>query len=453
MPAQFRLLEAQHYFTEEQFRVPLKFGTGAIYHITCAHVEVLVEAADGRRARGRGNILLSDLWAWPSQQLSHDARDAAMRAAVERICQTALEIAAQPAHPLDISWRLKSALPELGRALSADLALAEPIPLLAVQVCASPLDAALHDACGRALGISSYDLYGPDLCPTDLSAYLGPAFKGLYLSDFLRPDFRPELAVFHLVGGMDKLTASEITPDDPDDGLPVSLDQWIERDGIFCFKVKITGTDIDADVQRTADVARVAFETRQRLGLDPTIFLSVDSNELHAGPEAVVEYLVKLREASPLAYSALLYVEQPTERDLAARRFDMRPVAELKPVLADEGVLDVEAIDLARELGWSGIALKTCKGHAASLLYAAKAIRSGMLLSVQDLTNPGLSLIHSAGLAARLPTVMGVEYNARQFIPWAQEDVQRAHPDIFQVTGGYIRTGALDSRGLGWRGN
>ena len=37
-----------------------------------------------------------------------------------------------------------------------------------------------------------------------------------------------------------------------------------------------------------AAVAEVAWETRSRLDLDPTFFLSVDSNELHSGPEAVV---------------------------------------------------------------------------------------------------------------------------------------------------------------------
>jgi hypothetical protein len=73
-----------------------------------------------------------------------------------------------------------------------------------------------------------------------------------------------------------------------------------------------------------------------------------------------------------------------------------------------------------------------------------------MLYTVQDLTNPGLALVHSAGLAARSFPVRGVEYNARQYIPWAAQKVQRAHETLFRVRGGRIRTESLRSIGLGY---
>ncbi len=437
-------------FSEEELRTPLKFGTGVITHITMLTVQAQVRNRRGETAHGAGCILLSDIWAFPSATLSHETRDAAMRRLSERTCEAYRQAAAHFAHPLAISWDVKSWLPQLVGELTRDLALPEPIPVLAAQVCASPADAAVHDAFGKLCGVSTYDAYGPDFIDHDLSRYLGPRFSGRYLTDFVAPRFRPDLAVFHLVGALDKLTEAELTDDDPDDGLPVSLDQWIRRDGLFCFKVKITGTDIDWDVERTAAVAEVAYQTRRAMDLDGTIFLSVDSNELHESPDAVVEYLRKLRERSPLAYRALLYVEQPTERDLEAHRFDMRPVAQLKPVLADEGVTDLEKLELARELGWSGVALKTCKGHAASLIYAAKAQADGMLLSVQDLTNPGLSLIHSAGFAARLPTIMGFEYNARQYLPWSSPELQSAHKPLFRVRGGKVSLSSLSPTGLGY---
>ncbi len=449
MDTDVRVADVTCEFSAEQFRTPLKFGTGVVTHITGMTAAVTVETRDGRRATGLGYILLSDIWAFPSATLSHEVRDAAMRRLGERLCDTYAR-AEGYAHPLALSWELKPELGRLAAEVGAELALAEPVPVLAALVCASPADAALHDAYGRALGLSTYNAYGPEAIDHDLSRYLGPAYAGRYVADFLKPQYRPEVPIFHLVGGLDKLTEAEITQDDPDDGLPVSLDQWIERDGLVCLKVKITGTDIGWDVERTAAVAEVAYETRTRLGLDATFYLSADSNEMHAGPEAVIEYLRRLEERSTLAYRALLYLEQPTERDLEASRFDMRPVADLKPVVVDEGVTDLDKLELARELGWSGVGLKTCKGHAASLLYAAKCQAEGMILTVQDLTNPGLALIHSAGMAARLPTLMGVEYNARQYLPWSRPDLQQQHEGLFAVRAGKVSLRSLSREGLGY---
>ncbi len=449
MNTDVRVVEAKASFQEEILRTPLKFGTGVITYITGMTAEVAVESRNGRRASGLGNILLSDIWAFPSATLNHETRDRAMRMLGERICE-AYAACEGYSHPLALSWEVKAQLEALAADLTREQGLAEPVPLLAALVCASPADAALHDAFGRLLGISTYDAYGPDLIDHDLSRYLGPDFAERYLSEFIKPVYRPEIPIFHLVGGLDKLTCDEITDEDPDDGLPVSLDQWIEREELSCFKVKITGKDIDWDVERTAAVAELAYSTRTRLGLDATFYISVDSNEQHEGPEAVVEYLEKLRERSALAYRMLLYLEQPTERDLEASRFDMRPVAALKPVIVDEGVTDLGKLELAHELGWSGVGLKTCKGHAASLLYAARCQAEGMLITVQDLTNPGLSLVHSAGLASRLPTLMGVEYNARQYLPSSQADVQARHRTLFTVRGGKVSLKSLAPVGLGY---
>jgi len=324
------------------------------------------------------------------------------------------------------------------------------MPILGALVCASPVDAALHDAFGKANGVSSYDTYGPEFMARDLGHYLGPEFASRYIRDYLKPAFEPTMPIFHLVGGVDKLTRAEVTDEDPKDGLPVSLEEWIEQDGLTCLKVKLRGTDIEWDVQRTAEVADVVAHTHSKLGIASGFWLSTDSNELNESPETVVEYLRELAATSPLAYRSLLYVEQPTERDLSAHSFDMRPVAALKPVLADEGVTDIEKLKLAKELGWSGVGLKVCKCHSSSLLYVAWAKENGMVLSVQDLTNPGLSLVHSAGFAARIDTMMGFEYNSRQYLPRSAPEVRRNHRPLFEVKSGRVSTETIRNEGLGY---
>ena len=56
---------------------------------------------------------------------------------------------------------------------------------------------------------------------------------------------------WHLVGGLDALEESELTGQEPDDGYPVLLEDWIRRDGLKCLKVKLRGNDAGWDY-RTA---------------------------------------------------------------------------------------------------------------------------------------------------------------------------------------------------------
>ncbi|MHB8994128.1 MAG: hypothetical protein ACYC63_02645 [Armatimonadota bacterium] len=449
MNTDIKLVEIEPLYSDATFRVPLKFGSGVVSAITDCTVRVVVETRSGKRGEGLGNILLSDLWGFPSQVVAHEQRDAAMRRVTENFCKHMLDNA-RFGHPMELYLEAKPHLHEIAAGVDVELALAEPMPILGALVCASPVDAALADAFGNANEISTWDGYGPEHMNYDLSQWCGPDFLGKYPADYLHPSFKPRLPIFHLVGGMDKLTADEITADDPHDGLPISLDQWIERDGIRCFKVKLRGNDNDWDVERTARIAEVVEQTYASLGITDRFYLSTDSNEMNPNPESVVDYLHRLQERSPLAYDALLYLEQPTERDLTVHRYDLSEVSALKPVVVDEGVTDVERMDLAIELGWSGVGLKTCKGHSSALLYVAKAKEKGLVLTFQDLTNPGLSLVHEAAFAARIDTLMGFEYNSRQFCPFEQAPVREKHESLFKVVDGQVSTETIGSTGIGY---
>src|SRR5207237_9083711 len=110
--------------------------------------------------------------------------------------------------------------------------------------------------------------------------------------------------------------------------------------------------------------------------------------------------------------------------------------AKLRPVVIDGSLLDLESLQLAREMGYTGAALKACKGQSQSLLLAAAAQKYGMFLCVQDLTCPGASLIHSAGLAAHVPGVSAIEANSRQYCPAANAAWEKSHPGIFRITNG-----------------
>jgi L-alanine-DL-glutamate epimerase-like enolase superfamily enzyme len=446
-----RILEIESYFSDERAREPLKFGASVMDAVTFCHIRARVENRRGQIADGWGAIFLSDFWAFPTPRLAHETRDQVMRRVTQTLCQRFAEYQ-EFAHPLDIFWTLEPELAKINAAICAEMQVPEPMPFLGALVCASPLDAALHDAFGVVNGISSYAGYGRDFVSRDLSAYLGDAFRGTYLGEVVRPAFAPTVPIFHLVGGLDKLRASEVSASAPRDGRPNALEEWIARDGVYCLKVKLRGTDLDWDLDRTIAVYRIAREILLRQGC-AELHLSADTNEQCEAPEYIVELLRRLQEKEPGAYAALLYVEQPTERDLTAHRFDMRAIAKLKPVILDESLIGFSEMDLALELGWSGVALKTCKCHTMALLTAARAQALKIPYTIQDLTNPGLSLLHSVGLGARLHPLMGVEANSRQYYPDTSLPEAVVHPNIVRVKNGTASTASLRGAGLGYQVN
>lgn len=450
LDSDIRVIKLEPYFKSDRFRTPLKFGKVIMEESTSLIVKATVENRKGNIAEGYGSMPLADKWAFPDPSIPSEKKLEAMKLIGERSCKLVEERwGSKYAHPIDIMLSLKSDILRIAKDVDREVGLKIGMPILGVLVSTSPIDAALHDSFGRVNGICSYDGYGPRYMEHDLSFYLGEEFRGRYISDYIRRDYSEKLPIFHLVGALDKLTKDEVDASDPRDGLPVSLEEWIERDGVFCLKVKLSGVDIDWDVKRTKAVAEIAHQTLKNMGID-RFYLSADANEMNRDPDATLEYLRKLRKASPLAFDRLLYLEQPIERDLAHRMFSMKKVAEIKPVLADESIVDFKSFELALKLGWSGIAIKTCKWHSSSLIYIAKMEHYGIPYSIQDLTCPGLALIHSASLAARTNPIKGFEYNARQYLPFAYMEIQKRHESLFTVKDGFVKTDTLSPLGLGF---
>jgi len=445
-----RIISVEPHYTDEVCRTPLKFGAVTVEQLPFCRVKATVENRRGEVAAGWGGIFLMDFWSWPTPELPHEAKSAAMVEINQRCARLAAE-AGGWWHPVDLFLHLEDGYREANEAVCRERHLHPAQTFLGALVCASPVDAAIHDAFGNVNGMDTYAGYGPESMEHDLGHVMGPSFAGRYIADFVRDAYLPEIPIFHLVGGLDKLTRGEVEDSDPQDGVPNCLEDWVARDGVFCLKVKLRGTDLAWDVERTLAVHRIGRTQLAKLGIE-ALHLTADTNEQCASPQYIVEYLHRVRERSPEAYDCILYIEQPTERDLAASRHDMRPIAELKPVLVDESLTDLESYELARELGWSGIALKTCKCHSAALLLAARARADGIPYAVQDLTNPSLALMHSVGFAARLYTIMGVEANSRQFFPDSTTPgEQRVHEGIFRVRRGVARTASLQGTGLGYR--
>ena len=450
-PNHIRVREARCIFKPTPFRAPLKFGGRVVDGSETTEITVTVETGSGRVAEGHGSMPLGNVWGWPSAQIgAHDTAEATRRLALRATAwlEDRGRGRGDAGHPLDLGADLDEALPGLAAAVVAEMDLPEPMPAMMALVAASPVDAALHDAFGKAHDRNVYACYGPEFVGRDLSAWLGPEFAGAHLSDFVRAEPLATMPLYHLVGALDPLTADDVAKP-IGDGLPETLAEWIRQDGLTHLKIKLNGDDPDWDAARVIAVNRVADAEAARRGHGDWRF-SLDFNERCDSAAQVLDLFDRLRAEAPAALERVQYVEQPTARDLAAHpEATMHAVAAVRPVVIDESLTGLDSLKLARERGYSGVALKTCKGHGPALLMATYARRHGLFLCVQDLTCPGTSFLHSAGLAARIPGVAAIEGNGRQYCPAGNVGWADRYPDTFHPRRGVIRTGVLDRPGLG----
>jgi L-alanine-DL-glutamate epimerase-like enolase superfamily enzyme len=436
------------FFLPIEMRLPLKFGSQTVSSVVCARVRLKVADAQGRCAEGWGEVPLSVAWAWPS-----DISYAERLETIKQFCcmlAEAWQNFAQWGHALEIGHDFQQqVLPQLLQQINESRNGRE-VPYLAALVCCSAFDVALHDAYGNMHGRDIYETYNAEFLSRDLSAFLSSTedantrFAGLFPQDFFVTKPPKRLKAWHLVGGLDPITSDDLTGNEPDDGHPVILTDWIARDGLDCLKVKLRGNDTDWDYNRLVRVGTIAIEQKAS-------WLTADFNCMVSDVSYVNDILDRLCRDHARIWQMLLYVEQPFPYDLEKNRIDVRSVAARKPIFLDESAHDWKYVALGRELGWSGVALKTCKTQTGALLSLCWAKAHGMPVMVQDLTNPMLAQIPHVRLAAHSDTIMGVETNAMQFYPAASDAEAAIHPGLYQRRGGKVDLSTIAGSGFGYR--
>ncbi len=447
-PTDVRIASVSFCLLPVEMRMPLKFGAESVSSVNCIRVAITVEGSDGRQAVGWGETPLSVTWAWPSATMTYAARYDAMVAFCHQLAQGWADTATT-GHPLEIGHGfLTETMPSLLEGFNASRA-DEPVPHLAALIAASAFDLAVHDAFGVLHNVDIYETYSAEYFSADLAAYLTPQddavrFDGKYPADFLVSDPATLIPVWHLVGGLDPLETADCSGKEPHDGYPVTLREWIERDGLKCLKIKLRGNDADWDYQRLVAVGDMSIQ----LGVE---HLSADFNCTVTDPEYVNAILDRLKSQRSELFDLLLYVEQPFPYDLEANQIDVTSVSSRKPLFLDESAHDWKFVALGRKLGWTGVALKTCKTQTGALLSLCWAKAHGMPLMVQDLTNPMLAQIPHVRLAAHAGTIMGVESNGMQFYPAASAPEEAVHPGIYRRRQGMLDLSTLAGPGFGYR--
>ena len=438
-----KIEELSFSYEDHKYRAPYKFGGMLVDRVTLCNVHCVVRNKAGKSAAGFGSMPMGNMWSFPAPDLSYDVTLNAMKALAERVAKITREYPGY-AHPLDINLALE---PEYLKAAS-EVKIARPIPKLCTLVTASPFDAALHDAFGKLYQRNAFNTSGKDFVRYDLSHYLGDEFRGEYLDQYIQEKPTARIRMYHSVGAADALTKADVQHP-IGDGLPETLAEWIPYNGVLAIKIKLNGNDLKWDVDRVAGIDRVTTQVQAARGVKEWIY-SLDFNEKCPNVQYFLDFIRDLKKEAPGAFARVQYIEQPTQRDLEQHRDNvMFEAAKLVPVVIDESLTGLDRLKLAREMGYTGAALKVCKGHSESLLLAAAVQKYKMFRSVQDLTCPGASLIHSAGLACHVPGNAAIEANAHEYVPVANKAWEDKFPGLFRVRDGWMDTSVLGRPGIG----
>jgi L-alanine-DL-glutamate epimerase-like enolase superfamily enzyme len=441
-----RVKDLQISYEDFFYRAPYAFGGRKIDQVTLLNVHCTVETDAGHVAEGFGSMTMGNLWSFPSKTLSYGTTLEAMKRLADHVGKITAAYK-EPGHPIDINFVLEPEYLKAATEVAQEMHLDQPIPKLCTLVTASPFDAALHDAFGKAHSLNCYLTYGPEFMKYDLGRYLAPEFKGEYPGQYVLRAPKPWLWCNHSVGASDPIEASDVKKP-LNDGLPQTLAEWIGADGLTHLKIKLDGNNLDRDVGRVLHIDRVATEVQTRRGVAHWYY-SLDFNEQCPDVDYLIEFIRRFKEGSSGGYDRVTFIEQPTRRDLLATPAQLLfRASKLKPVVMDESLTGFDALLKGRQIGYTGVALKACKGQSQSLLANAAAQKFKMYMTAQDLTCPGASLIQSAGIAAHVPQIDTLESNAREYVPAANQPWLKKFPGLFEVRDGKLHTERLAGLGL-----
>jgi len=430
-----------------QTRLPFRFGAVTVTAAPLLHLQLQVEAVDGRTALGMASDLLVPKWFRKDLDRPASADQDALRASVARAATLAVGSGFDGAYQHWLAWQqilVESLPPTAGGLLEAGfgVALVERAMLDGLcRLAGQPFWSALHSGLFRPTGA------------------LGQALAAS--SGFLPPRPATRLAVRHTVGRLDPLRSAEIPAAERlHDGMPQALDEVLRQHGVRWLKVKIGGGQ-EADVARLQAIGALL----QDLAAEATQ-VTLDGNEQIADLPALASLWQATAATSDGQFllDRVRWIEQPLPRGREEVGIDEPRSFRAVPLVLDEG--DGQR-DTFRHSHYAGVSVKNCKGvfralHNRLLVQASGGAR---FQSSEDLTNlPVLALQQDLCTASCLDLGHS-ERNGHHYFPGLQhlparvrEAAVRCHPDLYvptadgaklRIEAGMLQLGSLQTRGFG----
>ena len=450
---EIRLEDVRFYMRNVHTRMPFKYGAAVLTAVPILHVVAQGALKNGTPVRGVAADILPPKWfdKDPAKSYQDNVADLLWAA---RAARAAYLDAARAAQPFFAIW-------QAGYAQTVSAGDAHGLNRLTAVHGSTLMERALIDAVGCGVGASYFELLKANLLGLELGA-IHPELQGVEPGQVIGATPLKQLHVRHTVGLADPI--SDVAPEERlDDGLPQSLADCVERQGLTYFKVKVNG-DLATDLARLAAIAEL-LDSR-----DVEYQITLDGNEQYRELDSLIGLLDALAAEQPRLFERVLYVEQPLERSVAldaALEAGIRAAAARRPLLIDESDDALDTFRQALALGYKGVSSKACKGLVKALANQALARRrEGCFLSGEDLMNlPVVSLHQDLAHVAALG-IEHVERNGHHYVrgldhltAHEQATCLAAHGPLYRevesglvaldVRGGKIAVGSLQGAGLG----
>jgi hypothetical protein len=411
MPIEIKVVETRAGIANTVARMPFRFGVITMRAAPLFTLAITVEDRAGRRASGYAADLLAFRWfdKRPQKSLADNCRD------LIRTVQVARELYRDAGRERFASpFRLfLDTHAEIERT-----ALAEGFNRLGAAFGSSMLERAVIDAAGRLSGRTFFELVRDGALGIELGA-ISPELAGRAVAELLPARPLSRLHVRHTVGLVDPITAADVAAP-ADDGLPETLEDYLERDGIGYLKVKVAGALAD-DISRLEAIAAVLARRARPFRI------SLDGNEQYRSVADFLGLIEEIKGSRKLEefWRQVLFVEQPLDRTVALAP-SVRPALETlsreKPVIIDEADDWLGAFKEAARLGYRGTSHKNCKGVYKSLhnlafaaVHNARAGRRELFLSAEDLSNLPVVALQADLAAVALLGIDHVERNGHHY--------------------------------------
>jgi hypothetical protein len=462
MPIEIKVVRTRAGIRNAHTRMPFRFGVITMRSAPMLTLAAEIEDRCGVRATGYAADFLAYRWfdKRPEKSLADNCAD--LLRAVDVAGALYLEAGTEGHTSAFALWR--ATYPEIER-----LALASGCNRLVAAFGSSMLERAVIDGLGRLAGRSYFELVRDDHLGIDLGA-ISPDLQGRAVPDFLPARPLGRLHVRHTVGLIDPITALDVR-EPVNDGLPETLEDYLERDGIGYLKIKVGGA-LEADFARLEKIAAVLERRERRFGI------TLDGNEQYQTIDDFMALLERIKGARALRrlWDQVLLIEQPLDRAVAmapAVEPVLRALGRDKPIIIDEADDRISAFKEAIALGYRGVSHKNCKGIYKSLhnlaLAAVRNARRGrdeLFLSAEDLSNLPVVPLQADLASVALLGITHVERNGHHYFRGLGHlsDAEKtaalaAHPDLYErregevllrISAGTLECASLQVPGMGF---
>ena len=322
---------------------------------------------------------------------------------------------------------------------------------------------AVIDGYCRAEGLSFFEMLQQEKSGIDPGA-IHPELKNFPFARILPTSPRIRFSIRHTVGLNDPITDQDLT-ERVNDGEPETLVEYVKRDGLRFFKVKISG-DLDADLARLEKIWTKALVRANQ----PVITL--DGNEAYTDIGEFSDFVKRFEQELVGLFQHTIFIEQPLTRALTHDAATAPVVAEIsgyKPLVIDEADGTLDSFKNAVAIGYAGTSHKNCKGVFKSLLNRALCFHYGdtmdrdVFLTGEDLSNMSIVPLHQDFAVLGALDIKHCERNGHHYgfglshlTAKEKEAVARHHPDLYIERNGEwflnIREGAVLARSIQGKG-